>query len=71
MAETPPELLSVAKRAAAKVEEMVIEMLIANELGEVAIVIGFNQLEPEKRKRDKRGAIKLERGRWTVIERVG
>lgn len=68
--QTPPHIQATAKRAAASVEALIIEMLLANELGEVAVIIGYAELTPERRVRDRRKGIKVPRGHSVAIEGV-
>lgn len=66
-----PEIEQAVNRAAASVRRLLLEMLTADELGEVAVVIGYHSLEPEKRVTTKARTIRVARGRMTAIERTG
>lgn len=66
MAVATPEIEQAANRAAARVKDMIIAMLVANELGEVAVIVGFSSLEPEKRVREKAKIVKVARGRYLI-----
>jgi hypothetical protein len=70
MSTTPPELQHAAKTAAARVEKLLIEMLANQQVGEVAVVVSWGQLEPEKRVTTKDRVVKVGRGRMTALERV-
>lgn len=64
----PPEVEQATNAAAARVKALLIAMLMANELGEVAVVVSFNSLEPEARIRRKVKMIKVARGRLTTAQ---
>lgn len=64
------DIALAAHNAAAEIEEMLIAMLAAHELGEVAVVVGYNQLEPEYRPKRKGKAIRIVRGEFVQIETV-
>lgn len=70
MAAPPPDMLQAAEQAAKQVEAQLIAMMLAGEVGEVAAVLHYNQVQVEARPLIKLRAIKLERGRWALIERV-
>lgn len=66
-----PQQIQAAELAAARIKGILLDMLMADERGEAVIVVDYDQLRPVKRVTDKRAAIKLERGHWTVVEKVG
>ena len=71
MAQTPPpDMIQAAENAARQVQTQLLAMMMANEVGEVAVVLHFNQVQVEVRPVHKLKATKLERGRWAVIEKV-
>lgn len=65
------EIEQIADRASQAVRAALVEMLTENRLGEVAAVIGPNELNVEKRPKLKVRTIKLHSGHGAVIERVG
>lgn len=64
----PPEMISLAKAAAAEVEAKILEMLVKNIEGEVAAIIGFNDLQVEGRPKVPIWRRKLQRGHWAKVE---
>jgi hypothetical protein len=70
MPATPPAWQHAAKAAAARVERLLLEMLAKNEVGEVAVVVSWGQLEPEKRVTTKATVVKVGRGRMTALART-
>lgn len=68
MASTP-EIERAAQIVAERVKTLVIAMLDAGELGEVAVVVGYFDLKPEKRVTTEGKAVKVARGQ-TAIERM-
>jgi hypothetical protein len=64
-----PDMENAARLAAQQVYNELIAMMEANTVGEVAAVLGFNQLQVEARPRQPRKAIKLVRS-GAVIETV-
>jgi len=67
MRETPPEIEQAARAAAARVKDMIVAMLLANETGEVAVVVSWGQLHPEKRVTTKARAVKVARGAMQAL----
>lgn len=67
MSAPSPEIEQAARAAAARVKDMIVAMLMANELGEVAVIVGFSSLEPEKRIREKAKIVKVARGRLLTM----
>lgn len=59
---TPQDHQRAARLAMNSLEKMLIEMLIANEVGEVAVVVGWGQLEPQKRVTKRARVVKIARG---------
>lgn len=70
MAQPTAEMESAARRAIEQAYIELVAMLLANETGEVAVVVGFNRLEPQARPIKKGRSIRLERGQWATIETV-
>jgi hypothetical protein len=70
MPETPANLQHAARAAALRVEKLLVEMLANHELGEVAVVVSWGQLEPEKRVVQKARVIKVGRGHFETVEKV-
>lgn len=70
MQKMPPDLQHAARTAALRVEKLLLEMLVENKLGEVAVVVSWSQLEPEKRVTTKAKTIRIARGQMSVIEKV-
>lgn len=70
MAQPTAEMESAARRAIEAAYIELVAMLLANETGEVAVVVGFNRLEPQARPVKKCRSIRLERGQWATIETV-
>lgn len=71
MADKPPTHISHAARAAAmRVQQLLLEMLTSNEIGEVAVVVGWGALEPQKRVTTKSKCVKVARGQMVQIETV-
>lgn len=70
MAQPTAEMESAARRAIEQAYIELVAMLLANETGEVAVVVGFNRLEPQARPIKKGSSIRLERGQWATIETV-
>jgi len=68
MTETPSPILHAARTAARRVERLLIEMLTEKKLGEVAVVVSWGQLEPEKRVIEKDRVVKVGRGQASEIE---
>lgn len=66
-----PEIEQAAKQAAERVRRLIVQMLADGEIGEVAVVIGYHELEPEKRVTTKAKTVKVARGQMTVIDRAG
>lgn len=65
-----PEIEQLAKQAAVKVMAELIDMLVNGKEGEVAAILGFNEIQVERRPKDVVWRKKIERGRWTVIRRA-
>lgn len=59
-----------ANLAASRVKQLLIEMLSQGETGEVAIVVSYGFLEPQKRPIEKAKAIKVARGQLDRVERI-
>lgn len=70
MADAPPNLQHAARTAAARVEKLLLEMLIANQLGEVTVVVGYSQLEPLRTIIERAPTVKVGRGRMEMLERA-
>ena len=70
MGHTPPELQHAARVAAKRVEKLLLEMLTERKLGEVAVVVSWGTLEPEKRVIEKDHVVKIGRGRMSDLESV-
>ena len=68
MAQTPPEIEELADAAAMQVKAKLIAMLLANIEGEVAAIIGFNDLQVEGRPKQAIWRRKLQRGHWAKVE---
>lgn len=66
----PPEILQLAHAAALEVEARLIAMMLANVEGEVAAILGFNDLQVEGRPKQALWRRKLQRGHWAVVEKV-
>lgn len=71
MINVPPDMAQAAKDAAAKVEAELLKMLLMNETGEVAAILGHNDLEVEARPKHQVFRRKLQRGPRALISRVG
>lgn len=67
MGHTPPELQHAARTVARRVEKLVLEMLLRQELGEVTIVVGWGSLQPIKTVATKDTAVKVGRGRLDTL----
>lgn len=70
MPDMPPELQHAAHTAARRVEKLLLEMMVNRELGEVAVVVSWGQLEPEKRVTTKAHVVKVGRGRLERLTEV-
>lgn len=70
-ATSTPELEHAARIAIEAAYIELVAMLMAGEVGEVAIVVGFNRLEPQARPVKKGRAVKVERGHWAAVEVIG
>lgn len=68
MTQPTAEMESAARRAIEQAYIELVAMLLAGETGEVAVVVGFNRLLPQARPIKDGTAIKLERGRWAMID---
>lgn len=67
---TPEHIARAARQAALRVEKLLVEMLLANESGEVAIEVHAGGLQPLKRVEKRAPLIKLNRGHHAKIESV-
>lgn len=65
---TPPEIEKLADDAAQQVKAKLISMLLSNVEGEVAAIIGFNDLQVEGRPKQAIWRRKLQRGHWAKVE---
>lgn len=70
MAQPSAEIKNIARLAIEEAYIDLVAMLMAEETGEVAVVVGFNSLEPQSRPIKKRRRIKVERGHWATVEVV-
>lgn len=70
MSQTPPEIEQAARLAATRVKDMIVTMLMADEVGEVAVVVSVGQLEPQKRVTTRARAVKIGRGRLVNVTKV-
>lgn len=61
------EIERLAKAAAKEVEAKLISMMRDNEEGEVAAILGFNDLQVERRPKEVVWRRKLERGKWSLV----
>lgn len=66
----PPHISHAAKLAAVRVQEMLIEMLMDGQVGEVAVVVDWGHLTPQKRVTTKAKGVKVARGTFTSVETV-
>lgn len=66
----PNEIARAAHLAAQRLEAMLVEMLEAGQVGEVAIVVSISGLDPEKRVTTKGKTVRVARGIATGIETV-
>lgn len=64
-----PEIERAAHLAAERAKAMLIDMLTKGEVGEVAILVGLFELEPEKRVSTKAKSVKVRRGH-SVLDRA-
>lgn len=64
-----PDIERAARLAAQRVEAMLVAMLSSGELGEVAVVVGLFELEPQKRVTTKARTVKVARGH-SLVERA-
>jgi len=67
MPATSPDLQHAARAAASRVEKLLIEMLTSQEVGEVAVIVSWGQLEAEKRVTTKARVVKVGRGRMQTL----
>lgn len=65
-----PDHARAARLAASRVEQMLVEMLTAHELGSVTIEVTPAGLQPIRRVEDRRKVIKTAQGHCTPIETV-
>lgn len=65
---TPYGIERAANQAAICVKKLLIEMLLANELGDVIVEVGHSDLQPIKRVKRRAGVIKVSRGHEYPIE---
>lgn len=65
---TPLEIEKLADDAAQQVKAKLISMLMSNVEGEVAAIIGFNDLQVEGRPKQAIWRRKLQRGHWAKVE---
>lgn len=70
MANVPPEIEALADAAAMQVKAKLISMLQSGIEGEVAAIIGFNDLQVEGRPKQAIWRRKLQRGHWAKVEVV-
>lgn len=66
--DAPPHIQRAAKRAAAMVEAMLVQMLMANERGDVVVEVGYSDLTPIRRVTDRRTSVKVPRGQSSNID---
>jgi hypothetical protein len=64
---TTPDIERLAKAAAREVEAKIVHMLTSGAEGEVAAIIGFNDLQVEYRPKQVVFRRKLERGHWAML----
>lgn len=67
MPEPSSPIQHAARTAARRVEKLLIEMLTEKKLGEVAVVVSWDGLDPEKRIVEKDKRVKVGRGRFEDI----
>lgn len=65
------DVARAARQAALRVEQMIIEMLTSNQVGDVTVEVGYGDLQPIKRIEEPGKHIKVSRGQATLIETVG
>ena len=70
MSQPTAEMVQAADQAALRVKALLLEMFMAQDLGEVAVMVYHDHLRPQKRITDKYAAIKLKRGHWTALQEV-
>lgn len=63
-----PGMARAARRAALKVEALILEMLAANQQGSVSVEVGYAGLQPVKRVDERKKLIKVSKGRDETIE---
>jgi hypothetical protein len=66
----PSDIERAAQQAADRVKEYLIHMLTHTQVGEIAIIVGYTQLEIEQRRNEKKKVIRVARGEHVVIEHV-
>lgn len=66
-----PGIERAAHQVAIKVKKMVIEMLAANQQGNVRVEVGHGDLQPIKLIEERGKHIRVSRGQATPIETVG
>lgn len=71
MAETPPHIAEAARKAALRMEKMLVGMLLAGESGEVGFEVFAGGMQPFKRSEVKGKTIRVNRGQGETIETVG
>ena len=64
-----PEQERAAKLVAERVRKLVLDMLIAQELGEVAVIVTYHDLEPLKRVITPAKKVRIARGQMTALVR--
>lgn len=70
MENVPPEIKELAHAAAVEVEAKLVIMMMAGVEGEVAAILGFNDLQVEGRPKQALWRRKLQRGHWAVVEKA-
>lgn len=65
---TPPHIERAANRAAVKVKQLIIEMMMAQQLGSVAVEVTPDGLQPVKYTEDRQKTIKFGRADSTTIK---
>lgn len=68
MGNVPAEIEQLAQAAADQVKAKLISMMISGVEGEVAAILGFNDLQVEGRPKQALWRRKLQRGHWAKVE---
>lgn len=71
MSAPPPEIVRAARQAANRVEQMLIDMLQANQTGDVRVDVTLGDLTPVKTIERKGKTIRVGKGQATAIEVAG